>query len=106
MEIKRYQNYIGSSWKDSSNSRVVQIKSPCDGTVVSEIADSNTDDVNEAVTEAKRAFYEEDWAFNPRLRATVLSKWAIKMRENFDMLVERLSLESGKPLNEARIEIN
>lgn len=105
MEIKRYQNYIGSNWKDSSNAMVVQIKSPCDGSVVSEIADSNIDDVNEAVAEAKRAFYEEDWAFNPRLRATVLSKWAIKMRDNFDMLVGRLSLESGKPLIEASIEI-
>ena len=48
----------------------------------------------------------EDWAFNPRFRASVLQKWANLMRENFDRICTCLSLESGKPLQESRIECN
>jgi len=106
MEIMKFQNYIDGQWVDSITSEISEIKCPCDGKTVSFVAKSNTDDVNRAVEAAKRAFYEEDWAFNPRLRSAALNKWAIKMRENFDEIVVALSLESGKPLYEARIEIN
>lgn len=106
MKLGSFGNYIDGIWAPASDGTVTQIKNPCDGEVVSEVANSKLEDVDRAVAAAKRAFYEEDWAFNPRLRATVLSKWAIKMREQFDRLVTGLSLESGKPLAEAKIEIN
>ena len=106
MKVGSFDNYIGGVWLPASDGGVTQIKNPCDGEVVSQVAKSTLEDVNRAVAEAKRAFYEEDWAFNPRLRSTVLAKWALKMREYFDVLVTDLSLESGKPLQEARIEIN
>ena len=106
MEISRYQNYIDGQWSDSFSAETSEIKSPCNGEIVSVVAKSNIDDVNRAVAAAKRAFYEEDWAFNPRLRSAALNKWAIKMRNNFDEIVVALSLESGKPLYEARIEVN
>ena len=106
MEINRYQNYIDGQWCDSISTEMSEIKSPCNGETVSIVAKSNINDVNKAVAAAKRAFYEEDWAFNPRLRSAALNKWAAKMRENFNDIVVALSLESGKPLNEARIEVN
>ncbi len=106
MKVGSFDNYIDGVWSPASNGSVTQIKNPCDGEVVSEVANSTLEDVNRAVAAAKRAFYEENWAFDPRLRATVLSKWALKMREHFDYLVTSLSLESGKPLLEAKIEIN
>ena len=106
MKVGSFGNYIGGVWSPASNGAVTQIRNPCDGEVVSQVANSTLEDVNRAVVEARRAFYEEDWAFNPRLRAAVLSKWALKMRENFDRLVTDLSLESGKPLLEAKIELN
>ena len=80
MKVGAFDNYIGGAWLPASDGGVTQIKNPCDGEVVSQVAKSTLEDVNRAVAEAKRAFYEEDWAFNPRLRATVLAKWAMKMR--------------------------
>lgn len=106
MKVGSFLNYIDGAWVPASDGGTTEIRNPCDGEVVSTVACSTLEDINRAVAAAKRAFYEEDWAFNPRLRATVLSKWAIKMRENFDRLVTALSMESGKPLQEARIEIN
>lgn len=106
MEVNVYKNYIAGEWVAASNGSVTEIKNPCDGEVISRVANSTLEDVDKAVASAKRAFYEEDWAFNPRLRSSILVKWAQKMRGNFDDLVKALSLESGKPLKESVIEIN
>lgn len=106
LKVGRFENYIDGVWIPASDGAVSLIKNPCDGEIVSQVAKSGVEDVNRAVAAAKRAFYREDWAFNPRLRAGVLTRWALKMRENFDSLVTDLSLESGKPLAESRIEIN
>lgn len=106
MKVGTFENYIDGSWRPSVSGETTLINNPCDGEAVSTVAKSGLADVELAVASAKRAFYEEDWAFNPRLRSTVLAKWAQKMRENFDVIVRALSLESGKPLAEARIECN
>ena len=73
---------------------------------MTQVARSSAEDIDLAVAAARRAFEEEDWAFNPRLRARVLQKWADLMRANFDRICTCLSLESGKPLQEAKIECN
>lgn len=106
MKVGSFQNYIDGTWVPAADGRVSQIACPCNGEVVTEVAKSTLDDVNAAVASARRAFEEEDWAFNPRLRAGVLTRWALKMRENYDTLVDDLAYESGKPLLEAKIEIN
>lgn len=106
MKVGKFQNYIDGAWHDGVEKNVMQIANPCDKEIVSEVVGSTKEDVFLAVAAAKRAFYEEDWAFNPRLRATVLTKWAQKMREHFDSITEALSLESGKPLLESKIEVN
>lgn len=106
MKVGAFENYIDGQWMAASDGRVSEIRCPCDGETVSTVANSTLADVQRAVAAAKRAFNEEDWAFNPRLRSMVLAKWAGKMREHFDALVEALSLESGKPLQESKIEIN
>ncbi len=105
-KVGSFQNYIGGEWVPASDGKVTVICNPCDQEPVTEVACSTLDDINAAVAAAKRAFFEEDWAFNPRLRGSVLTKWAALMRRDFDRLVTDLSLESGKPLAEARIEIN
>lgn len=106
MEIRKYKNYIDGVWKDASNGKTMDIICPGNGEVVSVIPASDIDDVDAAVASAKRAFYEENWAFNPRLRSQVLYAWGAKMRENLEDLATRLSLETGKPIGEARFEVN
>lgn len=106
VKIEKYENYIDGRWCAGKSGGISSIKNPCDNEVVSEVTLSTIFDVNQAVAAAKRAFNEEDWAFNPRLRSKVLNAWARKMREKFDHISTRLALESGKPIAEARIECN
>lgn len=104
MKVGVFQNYIDGKWVDAVSGATNTICNPCDGELVTQVARSGREDVDLAVAAARRAFEEEDWAFNPRLRASVLQKWADLMRQNFDRICTCLSLESGKPLQEAKIE--
>ena len=106
MKVGIFQNYIDGRWVDAVSGNTNTIANPCDGEVVTQVARSSAEDIDLAVAAARRAFEEEDWAFNPRLRARVLQKWADLMRANFDRICTCLSLESGKPLQEAKIECN
>ena len=106
MKVGTFQNYIDGRWVDAVSGETNLIYNPCDGEAVTQVARSGEADVDLAVAAARRAFEAEDWAFNPRFRASVLQKWANLMRENFDRICTCLSLESGKPLQESRIECN
>ena len=98
MKVGIFQNYIDGRWVDAVSGNTNTIANPCDGEVVTQVARSSAEDIDLAVAAARRAFEEEDWAFNPRLRARVLQKWAVLMRANFDRICTCLSLESAKPL--------
>lgn len=101
-----YENFIDGKWVPAASGAMLDIFCPCNGELVSRVPASDKSDVNAAVASAKRAFYEEDWAFNPRLRSAVLLKWAAAMRANLESLARALALETGKPIGEARFEIN
>ena len=106
MEIKRYRNLIDGVWQDAENGAMMEIHCPCDGTLVSEVPASEKADVDLAVNAARNAFDHANWAFDPRLRSRCLGAWAAAMRANHEALAVRLSLETGKPINEARFELN
>ena len=106
MDVLRYQNLINGAWQDAVSGQTRDIFCPCDGTKVSTVPDSAAEDVNRAVAAAKRAFEEADWAFNPRLRSQCLAAWGAAMRKNHEALATRLALETGKPIGEARFEVN
>lgn len=106
MEVLQYKNYIGGVWQDALSGETRDIYCPCDGEKVSTVPYCAEEDVNLAVASAKRAFEEENWAFNPRLRSQCLYAWAAAMRKNHEALATRLALETGKPIGEARFELN
>ena len=106
MEIKRYRNLIDGVWQDAENGAMMEIHCPCDGALVSEVPASEKADVDLAVNAARNAFDHANWAFDPRLRSRCLGAWAAAMRANHEALATRLSLETGKPINEARFELN
>ena len=106
MDVLRYQNLIDGTWQDAVSGETRDIFCPCNGEKVSTVPYSTAEDVNRAVAAAKRAFEEADWAFNPRLRSQCLAAWGAAMRANHEALATRLSLETGKPISEARFEVN
>lgn len=104
--VLEYRNLIGGVWQGAENGRTIDLFCPCDGSPVSRVPDSGTGDVDRAVAAARDAFEHADWAFNPRLRSRCLGAWAAAMRANHEALAVRLALETGKPIGEARFELN
>lgn len=105
-KMETYQNYIDGQWQDALSGETKTLCCPGNGQPVSVIPTSAAADVDAAVAAAKRAFYEEDWAYNPRQRSAAMLAWARAMRQDLEHLATRLALETGKPIGEARFEIN
>lgn len=106
MQVKQYRDLIDGVWQAAASGGTEPIFCPCDGRLVSEVPASGVEDVERAVAAARRAFDEGRWAFDPRLRSQCLLAWAAAMRAHHEELAVRLSLETGKPIREARFELN
>lgn len=85
-------------------SRHVDVIDPTDETVVAQVPDAETIDVDRAVAAAKRAF--PAWRDStPDQRGAVLSAMAMVIADNIDELAELLIQETGRPLGLAQFEL-
>lgn len=81
--------------------------SPAHGVGVTAIPHGSAADLNAAVAAARRAFDDGRWSrLSGEQRAAVLLKTARLIREHVDMLAWLETLETGKPLTQARGEVN
>lgn len=88
-----YVHPVSGKWIDNYN--------PSTGEVYSQIANSNSEDVENAYQAAKSAFPE--WSSTPiEKRSEILLKIADLIDKNMDKLVEAESKDNGKPLSLAR----
>ncbi|HUH53468.1 MAG TPA: NAD-dependent succinate-semialdehyde dehydrogenase [Microbacteriaceae bacterium] len=96
---------IGGVWQESSSGKTIDVHDPSTGKVVKSIADATVEDAVRALDAAVAA--QDAWAATPsRERSNIL-------RRAFDLLIERreefallMSIEMGKPIQEARGEVN
>ena len=96
---------IGGKWEASSSGATFDVSDPATGEVIKTIADATVDDAVRALDAAVAA--QEAWAGTPsRERSNIL-------RRAFDLLMERkeefallMAMEMGKPIAEARGEVN
>ncbi len=97
--------YIGGSWVDGSSGRQIPVEDPATGETIATIADATPEDGIRALDAAVEA--AESWAATPaRVRAELLRKaWELLM-ERADEFALLMTLEMGKPLAEARGEVN
>ena len=100
-----FKNNIGGTLKDSSTSEFFEKYNPADkNDLLGKFPKSTEKDLEEAVTEAKKAF--EVWKNTPApKRAEVLYKAAEITTSEKEELAKILTRETGKPLVEARGEI-
>ncbi len=102
-ELKK-QMYIDGAWCDSRQGRKLAVINPADESVVAEVAYGSREDAERAIEAAARAF--PAWrALSVYERAKVLKKTAELMRERADQIARTLTLEQGKPVAEARMEV-
>ncbi|MCM3761335.1 NAD-dependent succinate-semialdehyde dehydrogenase [Alkalihalobacillus oceani] len=97
--------YINGEWVEPANGKYYPSYNPATHEVVGEVADGREEDMKKAIEAADAAF--EEWAGLTALeRADYLMKCYDKMKERQDELAELMTKEQGKPLHEAKAEVN
>lgn len=98
-------SYIGGKWVAASDDATLQITDPADGSFLGDVASLNAEDSAIAVDAAQGAF--AGWSgLLPQDRAVILRRWFDLMLEHKEDLARIMVLEQGKPLSEARDEID
>jgi lactaldehyde dehydrogenase/glycolaldehyde dehydrogenase len=102
---RRYQNFVNGRFVDAQGSKTLTVENPATGQIVSEVPDSSADDAREAIALADKA--QRLWEkLAPIERAGYLRRIAAGIRNDAEHLARVLSEEQGKPLDQARGEVN
>ena len=76
--------------------------SPRDGTLLAQVPAGGARDLDRAIAAARRAFDDGPWPrYCPRVRKELMQRWVALIEANRDELALMISLEMGKPIEEA-----
>jgi succinate-semialdehyde dehydrogenase / glutarate-semialdehyde dehydrogenase len=93
--------YIGGKWKAASGHPVIN---PADETVLGTVPHATRSDLDDALAAAEQGF--KIWSRTaPATRAEILLKAAAIIRGRVEEMATAMTLEQGKPLAQARLEI-
>ncbi|SDH39448.1 aldehyde dehydrogenase (NAD+) [Alteribacillus persepolensis] len=102
-KIPLYRNYVDGRWQEDANRRE-KVINPANAKVIAEAVISSPQIVHEAVDAAKRA--QPAWKAVPAPeRGELLFEIAQKLKEKKEELAQVLTAENGKPIQEARGEV-
>lgn len=105
MDLLKSESYVGGKWAAGSDGGTFEVTDPADGSFVSSVAALDGDDSRAAVDAAANAY--PDWGNAlPQVRAGYLKRWYDLILANKEDLAKIMSVEQGKPLSEARGEID
>ncbi len=97
-------NYIDGKLVESFSNEKLDVYSPIDGTVISQVSVGNSKDVNSAVESAKKAF--EHWSQTTvKSRADIFFNVRDLMKSRMNDLAEICTLENGKTIDESKAGI-
>ena len=100
------KHLIDGEWKDSRNGDVFERMAPANGSLVSRCAMGGEADVEAAIIAARRAFDDGRWSdISGKDRATYLNKVADLIERDLDRIALYETMESGKPISQAKDEI-
>ena len=102
--LLRRQAYVDGSWVDADSGETFPVVNPATGEIIAEVPRMGGEETRRALAAAARALPE--WkARTAKDRARVLRRLADLMLEHEDDLARLMVLEQGKPLDEARVEV-
>ena len=100
------RHLIGGTWRDSADGATSARHSPAHGQLVSTAARGGRPEAEAAIAAARAAFDAGVWAWSSgRDRAAILLRVADLIEEHLDRIALLETLESGKPITQARGEI-
>jgi betaine-aldehyde dehydrogenase len=103
----QYQLWINGKEAPSGSGKKFERKSPAHGTLVGEYARADAADVDAAVCAARKAFDKGPWPHTPgaeRMKVLLKARELILQQKEELALIE--TLESGKPISQARDEVD
>jgi len=89
--------FINGEFIDARSGRTFEVINPADETVVAHAADADAEDVDLAVSAARRAFDESRWVADHEFRASCLSQLQAGLSKEADAIVDILVREAGTP---------
>ncbi|MEL6150390.1 MAG: aldehyde dehydrogenase family protein [Chloroflexota bacterium] len=97
---------IGGEWVAAASGKTFATENPADGSVLCHVAEGDSEDVDRAVTAARKAF--PAWAaMMPAERESLIRRFADLMEQHKDELAQLETLDNGKPYNVAfNVEVN
>ena len=100
----KVRNFYSGEFQESSAPEALDVVSPIDGNLLSQVPLSTREELDAAVKAAKGAF--EDWSRMPiKERVQVFFKYRQLLEKNFDELTALVSEENGKTWDEAKAEV-
>ena len=98
------QLYIDGHWREGADARKLPVRNPATGEVMGELACAETSDLEEVAQAAHRGFdvWRKISAFD---RYKMMRKAAQLLRDRVETVAQLMTLEQGKPLAEARMEV-
>ena len=101
------RHWIGGTWRDSADGATFDRRSPSHGIIVSTNALGAEAEAGAAITAARAAFDSGEWSrLSGKARATVLLRVADLIEANAEPMARIETLESGKPITQARGEVS
>lgn len=103
-DLLKKQAFINGEFVDADSSQSFKVYNPYSGELLAEVADCGKADTIKAIEAAKEA--QKIWrGYTGTKRGKILRKWYELQLKNLDDLAQILTIEQGKPLNEAKGEL-
>ena len=100
----RYRHFINGEWVDSTVKEWIEVENPATQAVIASVPRGGEDDADRALVAARAA--QPGWeAMPPAARGQLLKDLARLVLENRERLARIVVAEQGKPIHEARGEI-
>ncbi len=104
MKYPKIRNFYNGEFVDSVAGESLDVTSPIDGNLLSQVPMSTADELDAAVASGKAAF--EGWSHMPiKERVQVFFKYRQLLEKKFDELTALVSEENGKTWDEAKAEV-
>lgn len=100
-----FKQYIGGEWVESASDGTIEPRDPTTREKLGSVQAGNAEDIDRAVEAAWDAYDSEFSEVGPAGRQSLLNDLADCLEANLEPISKILSLENGKPINEARFGV-
>ncbi len=101
---RKHRMLIDGRFVTAVSGKTFPVYNPATGEIIAQVPEAEAEDVNRAVSAARRAFDEGPWSrTTPSQRGQLLWRLASLLEANLDEFAEIESLDNGKPFSVARV---